>query len=152
MKSLLVIFFALLLCANVNAQLRKCTGADGKITYSDVACSINSTTGTIKNPNGNTLDTSGLRQQYQSQEKTAIQSPAECKFSFYSLGDEKGARLAANAKRECLSNNEAKKTGQEISLEHYNYWRDHHQIMATKRSSAKTINCMPNGFGGQRCN
>lgn len=124
MKLLLVAFAAFLLCANAQAQLRKCVAPDGKVTYSDVLCNGGATTGAIKNPNGNTLDASGSRQQVQSNraEKDAAESrpavtarpsaPQECKFSYFSLGDEKGKRLAANAKAEFLQNNEARLNGQ----------------------------------------
>jgi hypothetical protein len=79
--------------------------------------------------------------------------PADCKFSYYSLGDNKGKILAAKAKEECVRNMEARKAGREVSTQDYSLWKDHHQMMATKRSSARrTTNCMPNGFGGLRCN
>jgi hypothetical protein len=58
MKFLMVIF-ALLLCANVHAQLRKCTAPDGRVTYSDVLCNSSENTGTIKNANGNTVGSGG---------------------------------------------------------------------------------------------
>lgn len=62
MKSLLFASLLLILCANAHSQLRKCTGSDGRVTYSDVACSGNAITGSIKNQNGNTIDTSGMRE------------------------------------------------------------------------------------------
>ena len=45
----------LLLCATAQAQPRKCTAADGKVTYSDVACpertaSERPLTGTLQSP------------------------------------------------------------------------------------------------------
>ena len=161
-KSFIFAALVLALGTNVHAQLRKCTAPDGKVTYSDFLCNTSSTEGTIKNPNGNSLDASGSRQQAQRSQvneepainpKSSSQSaPTECKFSYYAVGDEKGKVLAANAKQECLRNNEAKKEGRETSLEHYNFWKDHQQMMSTKRSANRPVNCMPNGFGGMRCN
>ncbi|MDP3843076.1 MAG: hypothetical protein Q8Q81_10870 [Oxalobacteraceae bacterium] len=81
-------------------------------------------------------------------------APLECKFRSYKFGDDKGKLLADNAKAECMRNIERKKDGrgQEASLEAYNFWKDHSQMTAAKRSSSKTVNCVPNGFGGMRCN
>lgn len=38
MNVLLVIVTTVLLCANAHAQVRKCTGPTGQVTYSDVSC------------------------------------------------------------------------------------------------------------------
>ena len=65
-------------------------------------------------------------------------TPQECKFAFFSLGDEKGKKLATNAKEECLRNNEAKKVGEAASLEHYNFWKDHRSQKSTDRQAAVT--------------
>ena len=190
MKFALLIVATLLFCTNAQAQLRKCVGVDGRVTYSDVMCSTDSTSGTIKNPNGNTLDASGFRQHVQKSnaEKEAEEQrlaaaarqspPQECKFAYFSIGDEKGKRLSANAKAECLQNNEAKLQGQPTSLEHYTFWNDHHNRKSNSRQAAiaqaqsnvnawatqkaiknavsdsenKIFSCTPNGFGtGLNC-
>lgn len=188
MKILLVIAATLLLlCANAQAQLRKCTGPDGKVTYSDVVCASNAATGSIKNAGGNSLDASGFRQEVQKNlaEKEASENraeavarqgpPQECKFAYFALGDEKGKRLAANAKAECLRNNEARLRGEPTSLEHYTFWNDHRITKSINRQGAitransdanawatrnaidnaatdiknKSYTCTPNRFGNQ---
>jgi len=149
MKFIFVLVAILMLCANAQAQLRKCTGADGRVTYSDVLCSTSSTAGTIKSPDGNSLDHSGFREQSQKSQATkegidtrdrmaaARQStPQECKFSYFTTGDEKGKTLAANAKEECLRNIEAKKAGKSVSLEDYNFWKDHYSQKSANRQAA----------------
>jgi hypothetical protein len=47
---------------SAQAQLRKCVGADGKVTYSDVFCTKNSVEGVVQN-RVSVLDSSGLRQE-----------------------------------------------------------------------------------------
>jgi len=150
MKLILVIVATFLLCVNAQAQLRKCTAPDGKVTYSDTVCSSYAVTGSIKNAGGNSMDASGYRQQVQknqaeqeateSRQATAARQspPQECKFAYFSLGDEKGKRLAANAKAECLQNNEAKLNGQPTSLEHYTFWNDYHSRKSNNRQAAIT--------------
>ena len=152
MKFILVVVATFLIGANAQAQLRKCTGPDGKVTYSDVLCSNTSSTSSIRNPDGNTLDTSGFRKQVQKMQTVQDEAdanerlsaarqkntPQECKFAYFSLGDEKGKKLAANAKEECLRNNEAKKVGEATSLEHYNFWNDHRNQKSADRQAAVT--------------
>lgn len=150
MKFILVIVATLLFGVNAQAQLRKCTGPDGKVTYSDVVCASNAATGSIKNAGGNSLDASGFRQEVQKNlaEKEVAASraaavarqgpPQDCKFSYFALGDEKGKRLAANAKEECLRNNEARLKGEPTSLEHYTFWNDHRTAKSVNRQGAIT--------------
>lgn len=142
------------------AQVRKCTGPDGKVTYSDFVCASGASKEDRVKTNANTIDASGYRQEAQ-RTKTAQavdvavqQGESKCKFAYYSIGDSKGTDLAAAAKQECLDNLAAKASGQPTSLEAYGFWKDHHQIKATQRSAARanSMNCMPNGFGGMRCN
>lgn len=159
--NLAILFLAassLLTCA-VEAQVRKCTAPDGKVTYSDFVCGGNTAYETGVKTNANTVDASGLRQEsakYKTAEavdQAMQQGASKCKFAYYAVGDSKGQDLAAAAKQECLSNITAKATGQPTSLDQYNFWKDHHQIKSTQRSSgAKSMNCVPNGFGGMRCN
>ncbi len=58
-----VLLVLLLLAGQAHAQLTKCKGPDGKITYSDVACDNKSTEGAMTQGSVSTLDTSGLRAQ-----------------------------------------------------------------------------------------
>lgn len=168
---------ALLLAAligPVQAQVRKCTGPDGKVTYSDFVCASGASKEDRVKTNANTIDASGYRQEAQrnkaeqaadaamqqrdakSQVATlAVQNGAsKCEFASFKNGDSKGQQLAIAAKQECLENLAAKASGQPTSLEAYNFWKDHHQMQSAKRSAARanSMNCMPNGFGGLRCN
>ncbi len=63
--------FAALLCSPAHAQTIKCTAADGKVTYSNVACP--DTTQSVKpvDTSANTLDGSTLREQVQKDKATA---------------------------------------------------------------------------------
>lgn len=127
-----------------HAQLRKCTGPDGKVTYSDVVCAGGAAASSIKNPGGNSIDTSALRddtsrlesQPAKATGESSASPPQDCKFEYYVLGDNKGKRLAANAKEECLRNNQAKLNGGPTSLEHYNFWRDYRGIKTSERQAA----------------
>ena len=148
-----------MLIASAQAQVRKCTGADGKVTYSDFMCSSSTSNETGVRTNANTIDASGLREdskRYKTAEavdQAMQQGSSKCKFAYYAVGDSKGQDLAAAAKQECLSNIAAKASGQPTTLEAYNFWKDHHQIKSTQRSAgARSMNCVPNGFGGMRCN
>lgn len=154
MKHLLLAVFVLIFCTPALAQMKKCTGSDGKITFSDVACKGGSSSETIRYPEGNSLDTSGLRQQAKQLADSDLERspPVECKFDYFGPGAEKGKVLAANAKQECLRNIQAKKEGRETSLEHYNFWKDHREMSQNRLKSRRTMNCMPNGYGGQTCN
>lgn len=89
-----------------------------------------------------------------------VSAPTECKFSSFKYGDPKGEILAKNAKAECLQNNELKAAGRgnEISLEHYNYWKSHSQTTKDSRNAAAMrdaisapINCTPTGAGSYQC-
>ena len=161
-KAISVTLLLILATSCAQAQLRKCTAPDGRVTYSDVLCASSSSTGSIKNPNGNSLDSSGQRGLVSAQQERKDESdrreqklasaspPQECKFSYFSIGDEKGKTLAANAKAECLQNNAAKLNGQPISLEHYNFWRDHSsQKSASRQAAASRSNDASNAANTQ---
>jgi hypothetical protein len=70
--------------------------------------------------------------------------PPECRFQFFTNGDEKGKALAANAKQECLSNFDRKRAGTAPTLDAYTMWRSHfesersHRNQALNRSQATT--------------
>lgn len=164
----------LLTLSSAQAQLRKCTAPDGRVTYSDIVCNSASTTGGIKNADGNTLDASGSRQlvegarsekQSKAAKDIASNSLQNCKFSYHAINDEKGKQLAQSAKEECLRNNEAKLNGGATSLEHYGFWKDHYNQKSNERqalaarldansravqqnsSSRKGFTCRPNMLG-----
>lgn len=68
-----LVFSALTLPFSASAQVRKCTGLDGKITYSDALCNNTSQEKRV-NTNANTVDASGLRHQASEDAKQAHQS------------------------------------------------------------------------------
>ena len=123
-----------------HAQVRKCTGPDGKVTYSDFVCA-NTARETSVNTNNNTLDASGMREDAQKMRTadaiaTAQQQGAgQCRFSYFQLGDAKGKALAAAATEECLGNLSAKVTGQPISLDAYAMWKDHSSQKSSDRQN-----------------
>lgn len=56
-------WFVMALSASVShAQLRKCTGADGKVTYSDVGCATQKKEASVRGGTVTTMESSGLRQ------------------------------------------------------------------------------------------
>ena len=127
------------------AQTRKCTGPDGRITYSDVVCSTAGTSQTV-NTHANTIDQSSARREIDAQRaanmpdskisSTKVGAPQDCTFAYYALGDDKGKRLADAAKAECLANNQAKLKGEPNSLEAYGFWRDHRALKVAQRNGA----------------
>lgn len=62
---------AALLCARAEAQTIKCTAADGKVTYSNVACPNSTQSVKPVDTSANTVDGSGLREQAQKDKATA---------------------------------------------------------------------------------
>ena len=62
MKHFFALGILIFTCLNSQAQMRKCTGTDGKITYSDVVCTNTSVEGVVKN-RVSILDSSGLRKE-----------------------------------------------------------------------------------------
>lgn len=159
-QTITVTLLFLTLAGAAHAQLRKCTGPDGKVTYSDVLCNTNATAGTIKNPGGNSVDSSGLRRQaQQNRESEASASadseiengmqnpPLECKFAKMVIGDAKGRVLAENAKRECLQNLQAAKRGQPKSMEAYTLWKDNlDQVSRQRQFTAGQANATINSI------
>jgi adenine-specific DNA methylase len=138
MKTALFFMAVMVFSGATYGQARKCTGPDGKVTYSDVLCSTAGTQTTI-NTSNNTIDSSGARRDAQKyrddkDEADAIQrlealrqsNPVECRFAYQAHGDAKGKKLAGAAKEECLR----EKNGMSNSKEAYNRWSDHRQ--ATK--------------------
>ena len=124
------------------AQVRKCVGPNGKVTYSDSLCAGGTASETSVRTDANTLDSSGYRQQAEQMRSNAAvdqamsQEASTCKFEYMALGDSKGKALASAAKQECLANIRAKATGQPINKDAYNTWKDHHTLKSAQRQSA----------------
>jgi len=96
----------LLLCATAQAQPRKCTAADGKVTYSDVACPERTASERAVETRGNTLDGSSLREQAQKDKAAAAQSEAteqERAAQTANQRQQSQAQTAADAKQRALN-------------------------------------------------
>ena len=128
---ILVMAVAFLTCGAAHAQVRKCIGSDGKVTYSDFVCAANTAKETGITTNANTIDASGMRQDAnrirvnEAVEKALREKSGQCRFQYYANGDAIGQSLAEAATQECLANIKARVTGQETSLEAYTRWNDH---------------------------
>lgn len=61
----------LLLCASAHAQAIKCTAPDGKVTYSNVPCPVNTASERSVDTSGNTIDSSELREKAQKDKAAA---------------------------------------------------------------------------------
>lgn len=139
MKVILAFIATLLLCLNAQAQVRKCTGPDGKVTYSDVLCASPAARESAVNTSANTIDHSGLRKEAQRMRETeeladlTTNTPRECRFRYYTYGDPKGKVLSQKAKAECIQNILAAKQGRPASKEAYAMWKDHFDQTATSR-------------------
>ena len=59
--------------ATSQAQLRKCMGPDGKVTYSDTGCATEKKEASVRGGTVTTMDSSGLRQ-YAAQSQIAMQA------------------------------------------------------------------------------
>lgn len=70
-----LVFSALTLPFSVNAQVHRCTGPDGKVTYSDSFCDKTSQKKQV-NTTANTFEASGLRRQAREDAQQAHQSSA----------------------------------------------------------------------------
>ena len=68
--------FVAILCSPAQAQAIKCTAADGKVTYSNVACPYSTASERTIETSGNTLDGSSLREQAQKNKAAAAQAEA----------------------------------------------------------------------------
>lgn len=147
---LLLALAAAMTSASSLAQVRKCVGPDGKVTYSDYVCKSTAMKESSVKLNENTLDGSTMRDEVRKNKDndavdSAVQSGA-CKFDYYKYGDETGAGLAAEAKRECLANIIKKRNGEQTSDDAYNRWKDHKA--ASKRSVCSTAgNIVGNSVG-----
>jgi len=77
MQRALLFAASLLLCTHAGAQTRKCTAPDGKVTYSDVACPDSTKSERPVETNGNTLDSSDLREKIQKDRTATAQAEAK---------------------------------------------------------------------------
>lgn len=68
------------------AQLRKCMGADGKVTYSDVGCATEKKETGVRGGTVTTMESSGLRQ-YAAQS----QAPVATRVSLQVVGSSKSS-------------------------------------------------------------
>lgn len=75
-KSITGMLLLLVLTGAAQAQLRKCTGPDGRVTYSDVRCSTGAAESNVR-ANANTLDNSGARRQARQEERQRDQEPSQ---------------------------------------------------------------------------
>ncbi len=147
--SVLVFYIAFGFTTTVYAELRKCVGSDGKVTYSDVLCVSGTKSESGVRINENSIDASGDRALVkQHKGKEAVESAmrdgtGKCKFSYYSLGDDTGKQLAANAKKECLENIAATATGQATSDQAYQRYKDHKAVSKRTVCSGSAVT-----FGG----
>ena len=139
MKTIFLVIAAVFLCFNVQAQVRKCTGPDGKVTYSDVLCASPAARESTVDTSANTIDHSGLRKEAQRMRETeelvdlTANTPRECRFKYYTYGDPKGKALSQKAKAECVQNILAAKQGKPTTKEAYGMWKDHFDQTATSR-------------------
>lgn len=138
-----------------SAEIYKCADPAGKAVFSDIPCiggkKINST------PSSGGFTAAKVRDDIPD---SALQSdtPAECKFEYYTFRDEKGKVLAENAKKECMRNITYKKMGrpEKGSLSDYQFWLDHRQVNKRQRNAAapqgQTLHCRSDFIGGAVCN
>lgn len=150
MKSLIALCL-LLISSTCVAQVYKCA-VSGKTIYSDIPCSISPERMNMAPSSGGFISAKKIAASDGPMDLS--EAPIECKFKSYSYGDKKGKVLADNAKEECMRNTSLKKEGrgQEVSMEAYGLWKDHHQMESNRRRSSIPVNCVPTGFGGMRCN
>lgn len=140
MKKFIFAALALGVCFASNAQLRKCVGPDGKVTYSDVLCANNSATRDLK-LHDNTVDTSGLREEgrriQQNEQYTSLMQnpPQECRFKSYKNNDQKGKALAEQAQAECVKGLMSG-GGSAAATPAYDKWKDHYEQTTSSRQAA----------------
>lgn len=65
-------------------------------------------------------------------------TPPECKFRYFTLGDDRGKVLASNAKQECIRNKALKDSGRASAATYdaYTQWKDNFEIENTRRNQA----------------
>lgn len=140
MKTLLIIAIVAF-CAPSAAQVRKCIGAEGKVTYSDVICSSGAASTVVRNLDVNNIDNSGFRREVEAvnaaleNEKLRQNPPLECQFRFHPR-NEKGKVLAYMAQEECIKNLLTQRNGAPASTLNYSMWKDHYDQTDSRRQAA----------------
>lgn len=139
---------AVLLAASAaSAQVVKCRGADGRVTYSDGPCAAGAP-GQAVNVQGNVLDGAADRkdaaryhalaqEEQRSREIAAMMRnpPKHCKNKYFSLNDFTGwEKLEEKARRECVENVLNERDGRPISDVHQRAFKDHQRWMVNEMS------------------
>ena len=128
-------------CGLSAAQVRKCVGADGKVTYSDAICNSGMASTAVRNLDVNNIDNSGFRREAEAinvgleDERLRQNPPLECQFRFHPR-DEKGKTLAYKAQEECVRNLLAQRKGATASTLNYSMWKDHYDQTDSRRQAA----------------
>jgi hypothetical protein len=97
---------AALLCAPAHSQAIKCIAADGKVTYSNVACPGNTASERSVDTSANTIDGSALREQAQRDKATATHVEATQREQ---AAVEAGSRQQAQAQAAASAKQEAQR-------------------------------------------
>jgi len=167
--SITLTFILILSTQNVNSQVAKCKDSSGRIIYSDTICNGNQTRQNVYTADVNVLNSDNGPQQNENEVNSEYKNsgrqpskykidnevsnlmenpPIECKFSYFTINDDKGHVLAANAKKECVRNIVAKKYGLQTSKEEYGMWKDHFDQLNARRGRSKSMTCIGIGIGG----
>lgn len=100
--------FVAMLCSPAQAQAIKCTAADGKVTYSNVACPDRTASERTVETSGNTLDGSSLREQAQKNKAAAAQAEAtERERAALEAGSRQQAQTQAKQEAQSAARDEA---------------------------------------------
>ncbi len=138
------LLLATALTGAAQAQVRKCIGPDGKVTYSDALCSKDTANEAGVRTDVNTIDASGARadaRKYRMDKLIAEakrKDPNLCKFRVDPSDVGNGTRLADAATQECYLNLGAADAGQAVLHEAYDRWYDNQQLVLNNRSAAAT--------------
>jgi hypothetical protein len=143
MKALILFVITALFFVAASAQMRKCVGADGKVTYSDVVCASTADKDTLM-LRAPTPEERGQQRQTDAAKANSAQTAAiraqimnteypECKFEYYASGGARAKAIVDNAKRECKENKVAETLGGPQSNAAYLRWRDYIQLETARR-------------------
>lgn len=150
MKTLFLIAASLIFSGVATAQVRKCTDASGKVTYSDFICGGNTVREQGVKTEVNTLDGSAARtatKNYKADlaaEADLAKNPKQCSFPRFTYGDEAGKQRAAAAKQECLDNIQKKYAGQPTSESAKNAYREGFDRESNRRENELTRQALTN--------
>lgn len=79
------------------AQVRKCTGPDGKVTYSDFVCAGNTASESRVKENANVIDHSGMREQAEQRPQRQAQQERQAAPSYVANGGATGSTSCPSA-------------------------------------------------------